>query len=71
MSVCVSPSPSLCLTDWMCYRIQLQVYVEQNVVSHREELIGAAVVLHNSVACGVEAFSHLALDRLLKAPGSE
>ena len=47
------------------------MYVDQNVVSHHKELAGVTDILQDSVAHEIQAFSHLALDRLLKAPDSE
>ena len=51
--------------------LQLQVYVEEKVLGHHEELTGVAHILRDSVAREIQTFTGLSLDRLLKAPCSE
>jgi hypothetical protein len=47
------------------------MYIQQNVLSHRERLSALAGQLKDCVTREVHLFSGLALDRLLQPPGVE
>ena len=51
--------------------LQLQVYVQQNVLGHRGRLGAAVGLLRDGAAHEVQLFMNLSLDRLLTPPGLE